>query len=204
MLCLTLLSATTPRPARRITIVTSLHPRRRGCAGREIGEVGLSPRQPVDRVEQHLGLQAARVVARVILPIDEVVCVRDFAQLIGSRLRDDSDEILQIKAAGNKMFFESFQQSGIRRRVRVANVVFRLDQPAHEEVFPIPIDELLREERVALRTHPIGELESRVFIGGDLWNRITQRGGFDGHSRLQVRGGRDPAFVEDQILAASS
>ena len=56
----------------------------RSRSRREVREVGLRSRQPVDRVEQDFGLKASRVVARVVLTIDDVVLVGDFAQLIGS------------------------------------------------------------------------------------------------------------------------
>ena len=48
------------------------------------------------------------------------------------------------------------QQFRVRRRVRVADIVFRLDQPPLEKVLPVTIRERLREERILRRTHPIG------------------------------------------------
>ena len=51
------------------------------------------------------------------------------------------------------MFLKGFEQRRVRRRVRVADVVFRLDQTTNEEVLPIAID----ERRSAQQRTPIGE-----------------------------------------------
>ena len=171
-------------------------------AGREVREVGLRSGDAVNRVEQHLSLQAPRVVTRIILAIDDVVPIRRRTQLIRIRSRDRSDEFLQVKATGDEMLFERGEQFGIRRRVRVADVVFRLDQAALEKVLPVAINECLREERIRRCAHPIGEFQTRVFVGSDRRDRIAECGRFESNARLDICRGRHAAFVEDEILAA--
>ncbi len=90
---------------------------------------------PVDRVEQHLGLQAARVVARVILSVDDVVRVRRRTELIGAGPRDRADQFLEIESALDEVLFEGGQQLRIGRRVRVADVVFRSIRPRWKKCF---------------------------------------------------------------------
>ena len=95
----------------------------------------------IDRVEQHFGGQAFRVIAREILFIDLVVLVWNLAELINLRAAYRPHQVFQIVAVRDEEFGQPVEQFRIRRRIGLAHVVLRLDNAAVEEMFPIAVDQ---------------------------------------------------------------
>ena len=102
----------------------------------------------INRIQQNLRLQTSGVITRVVLSIDQVVVVWLRTELVSAGAGDLTHQTLQVETAADKVFFQSRQQFRIRRRIRVANVIFGLDQPSSKEVLPVTIHQSLREERV--------------------------------------------------------
>ncbi len=97
--------------------------------GRDARELRGRARDPVHRVEQHLGRQPAGHRMRVVDLVVGVPLVRLDRQLIGPRLADQPHDVPHVEAALNELLGQVVEQLGIARRVARADVVERLDDP---------------------------------------------------------------------------
>ena len=69
------------------------------------------------------------------------------------------------KPCSAKSFGQRVEQGGVARRVRVAEVVDRIDDPAAEDLAPEAIHFDLGEERIVLGGEPRGEVLPAIVIG---------------------------------------
>ena len=75
--------------------------------------------------------------------------------------------MLDLEAMRDEIAGERLEQRRIGRRVGVTDVVDAFNQPASHEVFPDPIDDRARKERVIRGDEPLGEELPAVRIGVD-------------------------------------
>ena len=99
------------------------------------------------------------------------------------------------------MVGQRVEQLGIRRGVGFAEIVLGFDEPSLEEVLPVTIDQRLGEERIRRVAHPVGELQTRVFILGDGQGLTSQHRRFQRNLGLLVFELSHAPFVKDHVLA---
>ena len=96
---------------------------------------------------------------------------------------------------------QRIEQFGIRRRVRIAHIILRFDQPAVEKMFPIAIHQRAGKERVVLRGQPISQGQPGIIVRREIGRRSAQAGRFDCQFGLLVRGGSNCAFMVNNFFA---
>ena len=95
----------------------------------------------IDRVEEHFGGEALGVVTGEILFVDFVVLVGKLAELIDLRAADRAHQVFQIVTGVDEVSGQGVEQFRVRRWIGFAQVIFRLDDAAVEEMFPVPVDQ---------------------------------------------------------------
>ena len=77
------------------------------------------------------------------------------------------------------MLSEPVEQLGIGRRIGDSEIVFRINDATTEKVFPVSIDQRLREERIVLCGHPVDQMVARVVVRRNVQRLRPQSGRFD-------------------------
>ena len=100
---------------------------------------------------KHLGGQQPNDGMREIRIVAGVRLVRRRAQLVGSRLHDPSDQWLQPHAVGLEVGGDRVQERGVGRRIRLAEIIDRIDDAPAQQVKPDPVGQVPAELRVVAR-----------------------------------------------------
>jgi hypothetical protein len=93
-------------------------------------------RDRAERVEQRLGGEPPRRVARVVLAVGFVLFGRLGTQAVSARLHDRGHDVLEVEAVVRQLLRERVEELRIARRIGHAHVVHGLYQPDAHEVRP--------------------------------------------------------------------
>ena len=85
------------------------------------------------------------------------------AELVGPRLHDQGDQRPEPHPAGDELGGQGVEQRGVGRRVRVAEVVDRLDDAPAHQVEPDPVGQVPGELAVVAR-QPVGQVVEGVGV----------------------------------------
>src|SRR5690349_2993631 len=105
-------------------------------------------------------------------PVFFVPNVRLNTRLVGARIDDGFHQVAEIEVMGDEIFRQSLQQGLVHWRIRGANIIYRLDDAATQEVAPDAIRNRACEEWVVLRGQP---LDQRLTPLGIAWNRWSAK-----------------------------
>src|SRR5690606_27540643 len=94
-------------------------------SGRDSGNPRLGSRRHVDGVKQDFGRQASWLRARIVDLVVLVPRVRGDRMLVGSRLADGAQHVLDVEAAMEEIIREGIQKGRVGGRVSSANVIDR-------------------------------------------------------------------------------
>ena len=169
-------------------------PRPRGELAGAARELGRDPEDLAERVQQHLGREASRVIPGEGLVVVAVGAFGVRAQGIGFGVAADADQVLDVVAAGGEVARQGFEQLGMARRVRAPGVVDRVDQSAAEEMAPHPVGHRAGEVGVGRVGHPARQARARVVVAAHREVGPAQRTGRHRPLRPRVL---DPALGRD-------
>ena len=142
------------------------------------------PGDLADRVEQDLSLQCLGDGVREVLQVVAVLGHGDARELVEPRTQQSAGEGLQVEFQFDHVFGQCGQQRLVDRRVRLSQVIDRLDKSAAEVVSPEPVGDGSSEEGVARRCHPVGQHFSAVTDPAE----VCRCGGSQGTRRNQLTG----------------
>ena len=122
---------------------------------------------------QHLGHEPLRIVARVKARIVLVPRERHAAALVGLALQNLPHQSTQVVAIVAQPFCGGGKERLVARRVRLADIVHRLDQSDAEEIRPHAVRDRAREIRILRGGQPIHERLATV-AGKILRERLSR------------------------------
>ena len=109
---------------------------------------------PAKGVEQLLGGEQSGAGMRKVHDVVLVQFVLAATQLVRATVGYRANDVPGIESMISEIVRQGVQQRRTRRRVRVAKIVHRLDNPAPQQVAPQPVDAGACEERVLRRRQP--------------------------------------------------
>ena len=132
-------------------------------------------RHLANRVQKLLRSQTPHIVmgkmARVVL----VARVRQTGQLIGLRIEDQAEDVLQIVLVADQLLGHVVEQLGILRRVRRPQVVGLVNDSPPQQPIPNPIHGVAGEPGILGRREPLSKAQARVVLRGQIQNFAAQQ-----------------------------
>ncbi len=83
-------------------------------------------------------------------------------ELVGARLGDLAHEPAEIEPVPHEIRGQGVEQRGVRRRIRRAQIVHRLYEPASEQMLPDAIHEIASEHGIVARHQPVRQRRPRI------------------------------------------
>ena len=126
------------------------------------GQPLLNARNPADCIEHLLFAQQADTgAAREKVLVSFVGRVMIGFLLIGPTVQNETNHPLAIESMLDEVFGQRVEQLGIRRRIRLPKIIYRIDDAVPQEVGPNSIDFDVREEGIVRLGEPTGKQTAR-------------------------------------------
>ena len=121
-----------------------------------------------ERIHQLFGGEHTRLVVGKISLVSFVQRRRPGTRLVGAAVQDHAQQMASIVAGSGEVLRQGIEQLRIGRRVGIAEIIERFDNPAPHQIRPDAVRLDACEKRIPIRGEPIGESLAAVGAFGNV------------------------------------